>query len=75
MRRLIIGFSKNNTPFNYWRATKTLITGEWYMIDYKVYECLETDLVRKTFEELMEHIYNQYTIKDRDRKINKILKW
>ena len=73
MKRLVIGFSKNNTPFNYWRNTKILVVDEWYIINYKVYECLEHDLIRKTFEELMDHIYSQYVVLDRDKKIKEIL--
>ena len=73
MERLVICINNKNTPYHYWRKTKTLIVGQWYFIDYKIYECFENDLVRKDYVELMTHIFNQYIVRDRDKKIEQIL--
>ena len=86
MKKLVIYFRKN-TPCHKWIKCSKPVVGDWLEYNesncevdsfykhlfYKIGIWNGSDIDEVTYSELMDHIYSQYVVLDRDKKIKEIL--
>jgi len=76
MKKLQVYFRKN-TPCHRWIKCSKPVVGDWIMDDAiwtstRIGTWNGSDIEDKSYSELMDYIYNQYILLNRDKKLNKL---